>query len=52
MNTQTSITEVEIQLIMESCHMSRDYAIRLLEAEARAKIEYETYLDGSLDPRD
>ena len=52
MNTQDTITEADIALIMESCHMTRDYAIKLLEAELRSKIEYETYIGGVLDPRD
>lgn len=49
---ENPIPEPEIQLIVESCHVSREHALQLLIAEARAKIEYEVYLKGPFDPRD
>lgn len=49
---ETEITEADIELFMQSFCCTREYAIQLLETEARGKIEYLEYLAGVIDPRD
>ena len=49
---EIEITESDIELFMESFCCTREYAIRLLETEAKSKIEYLEYLAGVIDPRD
>ena len=49
---EIEITETDIELFMESFCCTREYAIRLLETEAKSKIEYLEYLAGVIDPRD
>lgn len=49
---ESTITEADIQLFIESFCCSREYAIHLLEVERESKIQFIEYLKSPFDPRD
>lgn len=49
---ETEINESEVEILMHECHVTREYAIRILEEHAKLQREYLAYLESNLDPRD